>query len=89
MRGGSSQRLTLSDILLHTMSASSLVGDSTLRPPLVGFQGIAAYATEAGLVALAAVLPALAHALGASPQLILIPIIIAAPIHRVAARGSK
>ena len=74
------------------MSASSLVGDATLRLPLVGFQGIALYATEAGLVALVAVLPALPRALGVSPQLILIPlipIIIAAPIHRVAARGSK
>ncbi|MGM0674168.1 MAG: ECF transporter S component [Spirochaetota bacterium] len=46
------------------MSGSSRSEDSILRPPLVGFQGIVVYATEAGLVALAVVLPALAHALG-------------------------
>ena len=86
---------------MHAMSASSWCGDSTLRPPLVGFQGL--YSTEAGLVALTAVLPALAHALGipvqpsfhiyafsmlAVLQLILIPI-ITAPIHRAPVRGSK
>jgi hypothetical protein len=86
------------------MSASGRFGDYTLRPPLVGFQGIAAYATEAGLVALAVVLPALAHALGvdghlmvpvqwtvilaAVLKLISIPI-IAAPIARGLARESK
>ena len=53
------------------MSASGRFGDYTLRPPLVGFQGIAAYATEAGLVALAVVLPALAHALGVPGHVVL------------------
>jgi hypothetical protein len=81
------------------MSACSRVGDYKLRPPLVGFQGV--YAKEAGLVALIAVLPALAHALGTAGRLsaptapaaavlplMLIPI-IAIPHHRGPARESR
>ena len=56
------------------MSGSSRLEDSILHPPLVGFQGIAIYATEAGLVALSIVLPALAHALG-------IPGAVVLPMH--------
>lgn len=87
------------------MSASSRNGVSTLRPPLVGFQGIAVFAHEAGLVALFVVLPALAHALGMPgrpfagvlvtlvPMLAVLQLILipisAAPIHRAPAGGSK
>ncbi|MFP3960039.1 MAG: hypothetical protein ACLFUX_07705 [Spirochaetaceae bacterium] len=73
------------------MSALSRFGEFILRPPLVGFQGIAANATEAGLVALFVVLPALTHALGmtgfglliAVIAAVLVPIITIIPIHAV------